>query len=321
MNLVFFAYLDTKLLRKEASMKRHIPTRFSVNYLRNTFPNFIKTGLAVVATLLLAAMITDKLTGGAVKNALSDHASFTSGSSLIHEKKLPIYCVKTDKKQIALTFDGAWGNEDTATLLDILEKQGIHATFFFTGGWISKYPEDVKTILAKGHEIGNHSENHKQMSTLSKEQCKEEIQIVHDKVKELTGIDMTVFRPPFGDYDDTVIEAANELGYHVIQWDVDSLDWKDYGADSILHTVTNHKHLGNGSIILMHNGAKYTKDALVQMIQELKNQGYEFVTVSELIYAENYQMDHEGRQYVDGLSCPPQAEASPTPQGILREYQ
>lgn len=191
-----------------------------------------------------------------------------------------------------------WGNEDTATLLDILARQEVHATFFFTGGWIENFPEDVKTILAQGHEVGNHSENHKQMSQLSKEQCKEELQIAHDKVKELTGIDMTLFRPPFGDYNDTVIEAANELGYHVIQWDVDSLDWKDYGVDSIIHTVTNHKHLGNGSIILMHNGAKYTKDALEAMIINLKEQGYEFVKVSELIYKENYQMDHEGRQYV-----------------------
>lgn len=213
-----------------------------------------------------------------------------------------------------------WGNEDTATLLDILERQGVHATFFFTGGWVEKYPDDVKTILAKGHEVGNHSENHKQMSQLSKEQCKEEIQKVHDKVKNLTGLEMTVFRPPFGDYDDTVIEAANELGYHVIQWDCDSLDWKDYGAESIIHTVTCHKHLGNGSIILMHNGAKYTKDALEQVIIELKKQGYEFLTVSELIYKDNYRMDHEGRQYVEGLSCPPQAEVSPTPKGILKEY-
>ena len=213
-----------------------------------------------------------------------------------------------------------WGNEDTSTLLDILERQNVTATFFFTGGWISKYPDDVKNILSKGHEVGNHSENHKQMSTLSKEQCKEEIQIVHDKVKELTGLEMTVFRPPFGDYDDTVIEAANELGYHVIQWDVDSLDWKDYGVDSIIHTVTCHKHLGNGSIILMHNGAKYTKDALEQMIINLKEQGYEFVKVSELIYTENYKMDHEGRQYVEGLTCPPQANVTPMPTGILKEY-
>ncbi len=267
--------------------------------IKKNLPKFIKTGLAVVATLLLTAIITDRVTGGSVGTTLNDNAVFTSATSLFREKELPIYCVKTEKKQIALTFDGAWGNEDTATLLDILERQGVTATFFFTGGWISKYPDDVKTILAKGHEVGNHSENHKQMSKLSKAQCKEEIQIVHDKVKELTGLEMTVFRPPFGDYNDTVIQAANELGYHVIQWDVDSLDWKDYGCDSIIHTVTNHKHLGNGSIILMHNGAKYTKDALEKMIISLKEQGYEFVKVSELIYPENYKMDHEGRQYVE----------------------
>jgi polysaccharide deacetylase family sporulation protein PdaB len=290
------------------------------NKFKNNLPRFIKTGLAVVATLLLTAIITDKATGGAVNTALESNAVFTSVSSVFKEKELPIYCVKTNKKQIALTFDGAWGNEDTSTLLDILERQNVTATFFFTGGWISKYPDDVKTILAKGHEIGNHSENHKQMSKLSKEQCKEEIQIVHDKVKELTGIEMTVFRPPFGDYNDTVIRVANELGYHVIQWDVDSLDWKDYGCDSILHTVTNHKHLGNGSIILMHNGAKYTKDALEQMIINLKEQGYEFVKVSDLIYRENYKMDHEGRQFVEGLNCPPQAEVTKAPDGVLREY-
>ena len=287
---------------------------------KQNFPKFIKTGLAVVATLVLTAVITDKVTGGVISRTSKDSAVFTNASSLFREKELPIYCVKTDKKQIALTFDGAWGNEDTATLLSILERQGVTATFFFTGGWISNFPEDVKTILEKGHEVGNHSENHKQMSKLSKEQCKEEIQIVHDKVKNLTGLEMTVFRPPFGDYNDTVIAAAGELGYHVIQWDVDSLDWKDYGCDSIIHTVTNHKHLGNGSIILMHNGAKYTKDALEKMIVCLKEQGYEFVKVSELIYKENYKMDHEGRQYVEGLTCPPQAEVTPTPGGVLREY-
>lgn len=288
--------------------------------LKNNLPRFIKTGLSVIATLLLTAIITDKVTDGAVNAALESNAVFTNATSLFREKELPIYCVKTDKKQIALTFDGAWGNEDTSTLLDILERQNVTATFFFTGGWISKYPDDVKTILAKGHEVGNHSENHKQMSTLSKEQCKDEIQKVHDKFKELTSLDMTIFRPPFGDYDDTVIEAANELGYHVIQWDVDSLDWKDYGCESILHTVTNHKHLGNGSIILMHNGAKYTKDALEEMIICLKEQGYEFVKVSDLIYKENYKLDHEGRQYVEGLNCPPQANMTPTPGGVLREY-
>ena len=207
-------------------MKHSFFSRISRQTIRRNLPKFIGSGLFVLSVLLLAATVTDRITEGAVRRVLIDDAVFSSSSSFINEKKLPIYCVKTDKPQIALTFDGAWGNEDTATLLEILDRQGIHATFFFTGGWISNFPDDVKTILEKGHEIGNHSENHKQMSTLSKEQCKAEIQQVHNRVKELTGLDMTVFRPPFGDYNDTVIEAANELGYHVIQWDVDTLDIK-----------------------------------------------------------------------------------------------
>ena len=120
--------------------------------------------------------------------------------------------------------------------------------------------------------------------------------LVHKKVKELTGEDMYLFRPPYGDYDDEVILNAKENGYYTIQWDVDSLDWKDYGVDSIVDTVVNHKNLGNGSIILCHNGAKYTKDALDAMINGLQEKGYEIVPVSELIYKDDYHMDVTGRQ-------------------------
>ena len=166
-----------------------------------------------------------------------------------------------------------------------------------TGGWMNKYPDDVKAILAAGHDLGNHSQNHKEMSTLSLEKCKEELTAPHEFIKELTGTEMILFRPPYGDYNDTVINAAEECGYYTIQWDVDSLDWKDYGVDSIIRTVTEHKHLGDGSIILMHNGAKYTADALDSVITILKEKGYEIVPISELILRENYKIDHEGRQY------------------------
>ena len=222
-------------------------------------------------------------------------------SSNIQSKKLPIYCVSSGTPKVSISFDAAWGNEDTATLLSILEKYNVKTTFFMTGGWVESYPDDVKAIAAAGHDLGNHSENHKQMSQLSAAECKEEIQKVHDKVKELTGKDMILFRPPYGDYNDTLIDTANSIGYHVIQWDVDSLDWKDYGADAIVSKVLDHKHLGNGSIILMHNGAKYTKDALERVITGLQEKGYEIVPISELIYKENYEMDHEGRQFVKEL--------------------
>ena len=123
-----------------------------------------------------------------------------------------------------------------------------------------------------------------------------ELTSVHEKVKTLTGYDMFLFRPPYGDYDSAVIKTAQKCGYYTIQWDVDSLDWKDYGVDSIIKTVTEHKHLGNGSIILCHNGAKYTAEALDTLITTLKDAGYTFVPLSQLIYRDKYHMDHEGRQ-------------------------
>lgn len=175
----------------------------------------------------------------------------------------------------------------------------MKATFFATGGWVKSYPEDVKRIINEGHAFGNHSESHKFMTKLSDEQKKEEITAVHNRVKELTGYEMCLFRPPYGDYNDAVVKCADSLGYYTIQWSVDSLDWKDYGVDSIIRTVTNHKALDNGAIILMHNGAKYTADALDSVIQGLKNQGYSFVTVGELIHTGKYHMDHTGKQIAD----------------------
>ncbi len=217
-------------------------------------------------------------------------------SNSVDGRELPIYCVDTPEKKIALSFDAAWGNEDTAKILEILKKHDIHVTFFMTGGWVESYPDDVKAILAAGHDLGNHSENHRNMSQLSDEEKKEELMKVHTKVQELTGYEMFLFRPPYGDYDNAVVNVAKDCGYFTIQWDVDSLDWKDYGVDSIIKTVTRHKHLGNGSIILCHNGAKYTAQALDTLIATLKNEGYTFVPISELIYREGYHMNHEGRQ-------------------------
>ena len=187
-----------------------------------------------------------------------------SVSSTVGGRELPIYCVETEKPQISISFDAAWGNEDTQTLLDILAKHNVKATFFMTGGWVESYPDDV-----------------------------------HNKVKELTGYDMFLFRPPYGDYNNEVVSNARKNNYYPIQWNIDSLDWKDYGADDIVKRVTESKNLGNGSIILCHNGAKYTKDALDAVLTTLQDKGYEFVPISQLIYRENYHMNHEGRQIPD----------------------
>ncbi len=155
-------------------------------------------------------------------------------SNMQSQKELPVYCVQTNKPQVALSFDAAWGNEDTDTILNVLAAHNVKVTFFMTGGWVESYPEDVKKIAAAGHDLGNHSENHKNMSQLSASQQKEELMKVHEKVKSLTGVDMNLFRPPYGDYNNLLVQTAKSCGYLPIQWDVDSLDWKDYGVDSII---------------------------------------------------------------------------------------
>ena len=151
----------------------------------------------------------------------TDSSSISPASQT--DRELPIYCVQTDEPKIALTFDAAWGNEDTQTIMEILRKHDVKVTFFMTGGWVESYPEDVKLILSEGHDLGNHSENHKNMSQLSNSDKKNELMTVHDKVKNLTGYDMFLFRPPYGDYDNEVIRVAKECGYYPIQWDVDTL--------------------------------------------------------------------------------------------------
>ena len=214
-------------------------------------------------------------------------------------KKLPIYRVNTDKPMVALSFDAAWGNEDTQKILDILKKYKINVTFFMTGGWVESYPDDVKAIKAAGHDLGNHSEHHKHMPQLNNSSICDELNSVTEKVEKLTNTKMCLFRPPYGDYNNLLIQTATECGYLSIQWDIDSLDWKDYGVQSIIDRTALNPELSNGSIILMHNGAKYTKDALETVISTLQSKGYEFVTLSELVYKDHFHMDASGKQIPD----------------------
>ena len=219
------------------------------------------------------------------------------GNCSIGSRKLPIYCVDlskktnldTSKKYVSISFDAAWGDEDTIKILDILDKYNIKTTFFMTGGWVDSYPDKVLEIYNRGHDLGNHSQNHKEMSKLS----------VGEQKDEIIGYTSFLFRPPYGDYNSTLINTVYGCNFYPIEWDVDSLDWKDYGTDNIIKTVTTHKALKNGSIILMHNGAKYTAEALESVITGLQSQGYEIVPVSQLINTENFHMDGTGLQIPD----------------------
>lgn len=211
-----------------------------------------------------------------------------------NSRELPVYCVDTPEKKVAISFDAAWGANYTADLLTILKKYDVKTTFFLVGFWVDKYPEMVKRIDEEGHEIGNHSSKHPHMSQLSKEQIVGELTKTSDKIEAITNKKVTLFRPPFGDYNNRVIATSRELGLQVIQWDVDSLDYKDYGADAIVKRVLSK--VKSGSIILFHNNATYTKDALPVILENLQKEGYKVVPISQLVYKENYYIDHTGMQ-------------------------
>lgn len=207
---------------------------------------------------------------------------------------LPIYSVQRDNKCVSLTFDAAWGNEDTQTLIDILGKYNVKATFFVVGEWVDKYPESVKALSDAGHYVMNHSNDHAHFSTLSSQQIIDNINACNDKIESVTGVRPTLFRAPYGEYDDNVIAAVNSMGIHTIQWDVDSLDWKDLSAAEITKRVT--EKVQPGSIVLFHNAALHTPEALPGIIEYLLGEGYSIVPVSEMLLTGDYTIDHTGRQ-------------------------
>lgn len=213
-------------------------------------------------------------------------------------RQLPIYCVQRDSKVCSLSFDAAWGNEDTQTLIDILDRYGVKATFFVVGQWAEKYPESVKALSAAGHEVMCHSDDHAHFNSLSAQEIIVDVNTCCDKIEAITGRRPTLFRPPFGEYDDHVVATLRGLGMEVIQWDVDSLDWKDYDAPTITKRVT--ERVSPGSIILFHNAALHTPEALPGILEWLKENGYEVVPISRLIlpgeYGTDFTIDHTGRQ-------------------------
>jgi len=217
------------------------------------------------------------------------------GASAKSDKKLPIYCVETTDKKVALSFDAAWGNDDTEQLIKILKEYDAVATFFVVGAWVDKYPESVKQLSDAGHQVQNHSNTHPHMPQLSNEQMLDEINSCNKKIANITGKTPTLLRPPYGDYNNATIETIEKAGMYTIQWDVDSLDWKDTAtAESICKRVTSK--VKNGSIVLFHNDADHTPAALPNILKTLKEQGYEFVFIEDLILKENYEIKHDGTQ-------------------------
>ena len=209
-------------------------------------------------------------------------------------RQLPIYCVQRDQKMVAISFDAAWGNEDTQQLIDIMNQYKVKATFFVVGDWVDRYPESVKALHDAGHEIMNHSNTHAHLPRLTAQQITDDLNACNDKIQAVTGVRPTLIRLPYGDYDDNSIRTIRAMGMEPIQWDVDSLDWKDLSAPDITKRVTSK--VCPGSIVLFHNAAKHTPEALPGIIECLLQEGYTFVPISQIILSGNYTIDHTGRQ-------------------------
>ncbi len=212
----------------------------------------------------------------------------------ISDRLLPVYSVGTSDKKIAVTFDAAWEPFDTEEIIEILNKYNAKATVFCVGNWVEKFPEDVLRFYKNGHEIGNHSQNHKMFSSISREDVKKELLLCNEAIEKVTNETPKVVRAPSGDYDNKSIEIAENLGMKMIQWNLDSLDYTGLSVDEIYTRLTEKPE--NGSILLFHNGVKNTAPALRKVLEFYSNKGFQFVTVSELIYTDNYKIDHTGRQ-------------------------
>lgn len=210
------------------------------------------------------------------------------------KRLVPIYSVDTDEKKVALTFDAAWGSDKTEKIVTTLKEAGVLGTFFLVGFWVEQNPDKVKFIDDAGFDIGTHSNTHPKMSTLSESQINSELVTSMNLIKNITGKEVKFFRPPFGDYNDTLVTVAGNLGLKTIQWDVDSLDWKGISASEILSRVKSS--VKNGSIILCHNNSDHILEALPLIIDYLKGAGYKIVKLSQLVYEENYHIDNNGLQ-------------------------
>ena len=211
------------------------------------------------------------------------------------ERLLPIYSVGTDEKKIAISFDAAWGADDTDTLIAVLQKYNVKATFFVVGEWVDKYPDQVKKLSDAGHDVMNHSNTHPYMTSLNSSKMIDELKTCNQKIASISGKSPTLFRCPYGDYNNSVISTVESIGMKSIQWDVDSLDWQENATvDSIVSRVTGK--VKNGSIVLFHNDAEHTPEALPIILEKLLAEGYTFVKIADLIYYDNYEIIHDGTQ-------------------------
>lgn len=226
-------------------------------------------------------------------------------------RELPVYNVDTEEKVLAISFDAAWGRANTEELMNILDRYDVKTTFFLVGFWAEKHPDLVQELVSRGHEIGNHSATHPHMAQLSAAQIREELRKCSDLVKSITGKPTTLFRPPYGEYNDTVVKVSREEGYECVQWNVDSLDWKNLGTENMVKQCT--KSVNPGDIVLFHNDSKYILEALPRILEYYTQAGYKIIPVSQLLLQGETWIDHAGQQHLCTPTPAPQPEGAAAP--------
>ncbi len=241
------------------------------------------------------------------------YAAFIRSGDLMtvaaRNRELPVYNVATTDKVLSISFDAAWGVAHTEKILDILDQYNVKTTFFLVGFWVDKHPDMVKEIVARGHEIANHSNTHPHMAKLSESQIREELQLMSDKAEALIGKPTTLFRPPYGEYNDAVVRVSRAEGYECVQWNVDSLDWKNKGTQDMIRQCT--KNIQPGDIVLFHNDSKYILDALPTILKTYTEAGYRVIPVSQILLSGDTWIDHRGTQHL--VSPAPTAAPTATP--------
>lgn len=254
----------------------------------------LRTVIIVLAALTIIAVIV---------------MAVAKGSKVVAaEKKVPIYAVSRADNHISLTFDCAWGNSNTDLLLSLLKDANATATFFVTGEFCDRYPEDVKKMYQAGHEIGNHSDMHPHVEGININDLIEDTRECSRKIKMITGEEPKIYRAPYGEYDDNVVSTIEGMGMKMIQWSVDSIDWQEPDADTIIERVVSKTE--SGSILLFHNDLENTSQALPEVLTKLKQKGFSFVKISDLVYFDSYHIDSNGVQIYDVSALLPTAKYS-----------
>lgn len=244
---------------------------------------FIKKAVLVLAIFVIAFL-----------SAYGLNSAGLEVSATFQNRKIPIYSVDTSENKIAISFDAAWGADKTREIMSICDSYGVKATFFLVGFWVEEYPDMVKEIYNNGFEIGLHSNTHPDMTKLSKKEIKQELETNISLIEELTGFRPKLFRPPYGYYNNDLIDVCESMGISCIEWSVDSLDWKGLSAGEISGRVTTQSK--NGSIVLFHNNSDNILDGLKMVLEYFRLNETQVVPIGDLIYYEDFTINHEGTQ-------------------------